>query len=243
VNKLLYIFVFVFLKFTPTLAVVQDSLNVQIDSSPITEKQFTEDLSQKYQGNDFDYNSSLEGEAQNFIARAIKWLVNKIADTFGFDIDPGTYQIIEFILYGIFIVFALYIIIRLLVGTNASSFFSKKSSQLAPLTFQEEHIESVDLDHFIREALALKNYRLATRYMYLKALKELSFHNYISWQFEKTNQDYYNEIENPQLKKYFKKVSYLYDYVWYGEFHLDESGFANAQKDFERFTKNLQNAG
>ena len=242
-NKLLYIFVFVFLTFTSAQAIVQDSLKVQIDSSQVVEKQFSEDLSKKYQGSEFDYESSVEGEAQNFIARAIYWFMDKIAETFGFDIDPGTYQIIELLFYGILIVIALYIIVRLLVGNKASSFFSRKSSQLAPLNIQEEHIESVDLNQFIRDALAQKNYRLAVRYMYLKVLKDLSFNNVISWHFDKTNQDYYKEIENLQLKDSFKKVSYVYDYVWYGEFDLDAAGFANAQLDFERFTKNLQHAG
>lgn len=242
-NKALYIFVFVFLTFIPAEAFVQDSLKVQIDSSRVVEKQFSEDLSKKYQESEFDYESSMEGEAQNFIARAIYWFMNKIADTFGFKIDPGTYKIIELLFYGVLIVIALYIIVRLLVGTKASSFFSDKSSQLAPLNIQEEHIESVDLDQFIRDALAQNNYRLAVRYMYLKILKELSFRNLISWHFDKTNRDYYKEIVDPQLKDNFKKVSYLYDHVWYGEFDLDAVGFANAQLDFDRFTKNMQHAG
>jgi len=243
VNKALYIIVIVFLTFIPAEAFGQDSLNVQIDSSRVIEKQFSEDLSKKYQGNEFDYESSFEGEAQNFIARAIYWFMNKVADTFGFQIDPGTYKIIELLFYGILIVIALYIIIRLLVGTKASSFFSKKSSQLAPLNIQEEHIESVDLDKFIRDALARNNYRLAVRYMFLKILRELSFRNLISWHFDKTNRDYYKEIEDPQLKVNFKKVSYLYDHVWYGEFDLDAVGFTNAQLDFDRFTKNMQHVG
>ena len=242
-NKLGYILLFVLLKFLPAQALSQDSLQVQIDTSNIEVKQFKEDLSQKYQGNEFEYESSLEGESENFIARALRWVLNKIAETFGFDMDPATYEIVEFIFYGILIIFALYIIVRLLVGNKATAFFSKTSSKLAPLNIKEEHIESVDLEQFIKDALAQKNYRLAIRYMYLKALKELSFHNFISWHFDKTNLDYYREIESPQLKDNFKKVSYLYDYVWYGEFDIDEQGFANAQQDFERFTKNLNNAG
>lgn len=233
----------VFLTFIPAEAFGQDSLKVQIDSSRVIEKRFSEDLSKKYQGNEFDYESSLEGEMQNFIARAIYWFMNKIADTFGFQIDPGAYKIIELLFYGILIVIALYIIVRLLVGTKASSFFSKKSRQLAPLNIQEEHLERVDLDQFIRDALARKNYRLAVRYMYLKVLKELSIRNLISWHFDKTNRDYYEEIEDPLLKDNFKKVSYLYDHVWYGEFDLDARGFANAQLDFDRFTKNMKHAG
>jgi len=221
----------------------QDSLAVQIDSSRVDARSFSEDLSKKYVGGEFDYESSLEGQSQNFIARALYWVINKISEIFGVDVDPVTYQVIEFILYALLILFALYLVVRLLVGNKATSFFSKSSSKLAPLSIQEEHIEQVDLDQYIRDALAQKNYRLTVRYMYLKALKELSFHNFISWHYDKTNLDYYREIESPKLKDNFKQVSYLYDYVWYGEFEIDASGFANAQKDFERFTKNMKNAG
>jgi hypothetical protein len=231
------------LNFLPASFLAQEDLEVQIDSSRIEVKQFKEDLSQKYTGSEFDYDTSLEGESQNFIARALYWILNKISETFGLDLDPETYQTVEFLFYAILIVLALYIIIRLLVGQKAAAFFSKTGSKLAPLNIQEEHIESVDLDQFIKDALAQKDFRLALRYMYLKVLKDLSLRNVISWHFDKTNRDYYQEIENPQLKDSFKKVSYLYDYVWYGEFELDEGGFANAQLDFERLTKNLNHAG
>lgn len=241
-NRPLYILLLVLLNVLPAAASPQDSLSVQIDNSPITVKQFEEDLSEKYQGSEFEYESSLEGESENFIARALRWVLNQLSETFGFDVDPATYELVEFIFYGVLIILALYFVIRLLVGKKATAFFSKSSSTLAPLNIQEEHIESVDLDQFIKDALAQHNYRLAIRYMYLKALKELSFRNLISWDYDKTNLDYYREIENPNLKDNFKKVSYLYDYVWYGEFDIDAEGFANARVDFERFTKNMSNA-
>jgi hypothetical protein len=152
-------------------------------------------------------------------------------------------DVVEFLVYLLLTIFIGYFIIKLLLGQNTSSFFNRKTATVNPLTIDEEHIEHLNLDTFIDDALAQKNYRLAIRYMYLKALKELSSNNIISWHFEKTNNDYYNEIKDPLLKDNFKKVSYLYDYVWYGEFDLDEIGFTNAQKDFERLTKNIDNAG
>jgi hypothetical protein len=152
-------------------------------------------------------------------------------------------DVVEFLVYLLLTIFIGYFIIKLLLGQNTSSFFSRKTATVNPLTIDEEHIENINLDTFISDALAQKNYRLAIRYMYLKALKELSFNNTISWHFEKTNSDYYNEIEDPLLKDNFKKVSFLYDYVWYGEFNLDEIGFTNAQKDFDRLTNLLKDAG
>ncbi|MDP2685972.1 MAG: hypothetical protein Q8O62_02050 [Aequorivita sp.] len=219
-----------------------DSLTVAVDSSKIVAKQFSENLSDKYSGEEFDYET-MEGEAENFLGRAINWFFNKLGEIFGIHLSPEMYQIVKFFIYGLLIVFALYILVKLLVGDNASSFFSRKSKMVAPLNIQEEHIENVDLDSYIKNALKEENYRLAIRYMYLKSLKLLSLKNIINWHFEKTNSDYYREIESEGLKENFKKTSYLYENIWYGEYALDKAGFESAKKDFERLNQNMKNAG
>lgn len=240
-NRFLFILFFLLNAFYAT-ATVKDTLAVSIDSSKVVQKHFSKNLSEKYSGNDFDYDS-MEGEAENFLGRAINWFFKKLGEVFGIDISPEMYQVIKFIIYGLLIVFALYILVKLLVGDNASSFFSRKSKMVAPLNIQEEHIENVDLDSYIKNALKEENYRLAIRYMYLKSLKLLSLNNIINWHFEKTNSDYSREIQSEGLKENFKKASYLYDNIWYGEFALDKAGFENAQKDFERLNQNIKNAG
>ncbi len=240
-NKFFFILLFL-LKTFVGFASVSDSLTVSVDSSKVVQKHFSENLADKYTGTDFDYET-MEGEAENFLGRAINWFFNKIGDIFGIDISPVMYEVIKFIIYGLLIIFAIFILVKLLVGDNASSFFSRKSKMVAPLNIQEQHIENVDLDSYINNALKEENYRLAIRYMYLKSLKLLSLNNSIDWHFEKTNSDYYREIESVSLKENFKKISYLYDNIWYGEYALDKAGFENAQKDFERLNQNLKNAG
>ncbi len=214
-----------------------------IDSSSVAERSFNDSLAEKYTGDDFDYEANIEGEAQNFIARAIQWFFQKISELFGIELDPETYRVIEFFVYFILIGLALYLVVKLLVGNNAVGFFRKKSAHLAPLNVKVEDIKSIDLDKLIKDALQQKDYRLAVRFMYLKALKDLSAKNIIHWDFDKTNADYQREIEDLNLKRDFQRVSYLYDFVWYGEFEIGEQEFAQAQGNFDRFTQNLRNAG
>jgi hypothetical protein len=242
VHRLIFILSFIFLNVLSAQTIQKDSITVVFDDGPIIEKGFSEDFSQKYSSEDFNYNENDE-EAQNLLGRAVSWFFQQLEKLFGVDISPQVLDVVEFLVYLLLTIFIGYFIIKLLLGQNTSSFFNRKTATVNPLTIDEEHIEHLNLDTFIDDALAQKNYRLAIRYMYLKALKELSSNNIISWHFEKTNNDYYNEIKDPLLKENFKKVSYLYDYVWYGEFDLDEIGFTNAQKDFERLTKNIDNAG
>ncbi len=239
-NRLILILLFL-LNALAVTASGKDSLAVAVDSEKIEQKHFSEDLSQKYSDSDYDYDS-MEGEAENFLGRAISWFFDKIGQLFGVNLPPGMYQVIKVLIYVLLIVFALYILVKLLVGDNASSFFGRQSKLVAPLNIQEDHIENIDLDGYIKNALKEENYRLAIRYMYLKSLKLLSLNNIIEWHYEKTNTDYYREIESISLKESFKIASYLYDNIWYGEFALDKVGFENARKDFERLNQHLKNA-
>ncbi len=221
---------------------IKDSVTVSIDTSAIALKSFSKNLSQKYQGDDFNYDVA-EGQAQNILLRIIKWFFNGLEELFGVHIDPDVYRLVEKIIYFLLIALALYFIVRLLAGKKATSLFSKKSKELAALSYTEEHIKGIDLDNLISEAIAQHKYRLAIRYLYLKTLKELSKNNIISWDFEKTNTDYYNEIKPITIKQNFKDASYLYEYIWYGEFSITQPEFNNAKKTFDSLMLHISKNG
>lgn len=246
VNKTaFYIFYYLFIAFLSSPITAQkDSLNttIKIDSSKITYQGFSKNLSQKYNGKDFEYDT-LEGETHNLLARAIDWLFNGLKDIFGVDISPEFAKLIENIIYILLIIAAIYFVIRVLVGKDAVSFFKSKNNLVAPIQITEEHIENIDLNELITNALSQKNYRLAIRYMYLKALQDLSVKNIIQYHFEKTNTDYYREIADSSLKTNFNRISYLYDYIWYGEFDLDEEGYKNAKKSFDQLHTKMNSLG
>lgn len=231
---------FLFLNSFGSYASQQETV-VATDSNNVARKHFSDQISDRYTGKQYNYDS-LEGETENILTRAINWIFKKLGEIFGIDLPPGWQQVVETFVYGVLIVFAIYILIKFLMGNKAASFFGRTRQAVAPLNFQEEHIKNVDIDSYIANALKEENYRLAIRYMYLKSLKLLSLNNLIDWHFEKTNTDYYNEIENGNLKQDFRKISYWYDHIWYGEFALDKSGFENAKKDFEQLNKNLNHA-
>lgn len=220
----------------------QEDNHVRIDSSDVIKKEFSENLSEKYAGDEFNYNESVV-ESQNYLLRAIRWFFEKLANIFGVEVDPGFFKLVETLIYIILIIIAVYIIIRLFAGTKATSFFNKKSKELAPLKFEEEHIEEINLEELINKALSVSDYRLAIRYKYLKVLKDLSLNNLIDWHYDKTNIDYKNEIESSILKEHFGTASHLYDHIWYGEFSLDETGYKSAIIEFDQLNKAINNHG
>lgn len=219
----------------------KDSLQLIEDTSQILEtRSFNQELSEKYSGEEFDY-SSTEGETQNLISRFFLWLNNLLKDTFGFNLDPAIFKILEIIIYIAAGILAIYLLARFFAGENLSSLFSKKATSIIDINLSEEHIENIDLDAKIKEALIQKDYRLAVRYHYLRTLKNLSLKNIITWEYEKTNSDYQNEITVTELKPLFQEVSYLYDYIWYGEQDIDENGFKTAEKHFTEIENRTPN--
>ena len=102
-----------------------------------------------------------------------------------------------------------------------------------------EIIKNQDIQSLIDQALQDKNYRLAVRYYYLLTLQKLSGQELIDWQVQKTDHDYIYEIENTQLRHSFSRVTDMYDYIWYGNFEVDEFAFAKAQSAFNTVNTQL----
>lgn len=211
----------------------KDTLALSEDrNSPIAIKTFLADLDQKYNGREFNYEIG-DGESQNLLARFLTWLGDWLNRAFGIDLPPGLSQILEIIIYVLMGILAIYLLVRFFTGEQAFAIFNKKATSFGNLDLSEEHIENIDLDALLADAISQKNYRSAIRYQYLKALKTLSLQQIIVWQYEKTNRDYENEIHTPSTKAVFKEISYLYDYIWYGEQEIDEPKYKTAQSKFD----------
>ncbi|MCM4168843.1 hypothetical protein KCTC52924_02539 [Arenibacter antarcticus] len=219
----------------------RDTLALNEDhNTPISIREFTTDLNDKYNGSDFNYKIG-DGESQNLLSRSFIWLTDWLKTMLGIDLPPGTAQILEIIVYILMGLLAIYLLVRFLTGERASAIFNKKAISFGNLDLSEEHIENIDLDSLLANALSQNNYRSAIRYQYLKALKTLSVQQVIVWKYEKTNQDYENEISTPSIKSVFKEVSYLYDHVWYGEKEIDELKYRAAQLKFDLINNHSSN--
>lgn len=199
--------------------------------TPIQLRSFTDDLSQKYTGKDFNYNIK-DGESQNILDRFFTWLMDKLQNVFGIELSPGVQKVMEIAIYVLLGLLALYLLIRFLTGERASAIFRKDATSFARFDLSEEHIENIDLDALLGDAVAHKNYRSAIRFQYLKVLKTLSQKQIIIWHYEKTNLDYEKEINAPKMKGLFKEVSYLYDHIWYGQQDIDEQKYHVAETRF-----------
>ncbi len=90
------------------------------------------------------------------------------------------------------------------------------------------------LEQLLHEAVTEKKFALAIRYRYLLLLQNLASTGRIKWHEPKTNTDYWSEIRDPGLKNAFQRASFIYECTWYGEYSVDESGFIELSKAFDR---------
>jgi len=226
---------FIMTAFGSSLLWAQDAI-VKRDSSNADVTYFKENFKDNYIGDDFNYSINDTGGI-NLMQRILRKFFNWMGNLFGFDIDFIDYKTLEYIVYGLLGLIVLYLLIKFLLQNSVSSVFKTDDKTIAGFSYVEENIEQIDFDKLINNALKETNYRLATRYLYLKSLKSLANKKTIEWHFDKTNSDYLNEINDSKLKGLFKRVSYIYDYVWYGEFPIDEASFNKNKDDFNQLIK------
>ncbi|WP_179018736.1 DUF4129 domain-containing protein [Winogradskyella forsetii] len=236
--QLKHINTFLMTAFGSTLIWAQDAI-VKKDSSNLDVTYFKDNFKDNYTGDDFNYSINDTGGI-NLMQRILRKFFNWLGDIFGFDIDFVDYQTLEYIVYGLLGIIVLYLLIKFLLENPVSSVFKTETAAIEGFSYVEENIEQIDFDKLISKALKNSNYRLATRYLYLKSLKSLANKQLIEWHYEKTNTDYLNEIKDGQLKTLFKRVSYIYDYVWYGEFPIDEASYNKNKVDFNQLIKTNQ---
>lgn len=146
-------------------------------------------------------------------------------------------KILDIVLVVIFLV-ALYIVVRLFMNHRGRWFFEKKNEMVAvTLSNVEEHIREANFETLLSEAEQQGDTRQSVRLLYLWVLRSYTDNNIIRWNPDKTNIDYFSEIKDKILQKQFRYLSYLYNYIWYGGFSINDSEYRKARETFLRHIK------
>lgn len=193
---------------------------------------------------DNDYAYRPKDIKKNFLEKASDWLSQKW-DEF-MDWLFGKREVGEFmevfirVLPYLLIALGLFIIIRLLYKYDV--FKSAKSKQKQPsiqLTDDEKIVKSDKIEDYIKQAVDQKDFRMAVRYLYLNALRQLEIWQYIKFTKDKTNNDYIKEVGKTQIVDEFKRLTYFYDFIWYGEYPVDESFYYKLEEEFNDFLNKI----
>jgi len=128
-----------------------------------------------------------------------------------------------------------YLVYRLFLSN--SSFLSRSRKNIVSDIAVVEEENANDPDSLIRNAIRNGNYRLAVRYLYLQSLQRLSEKKFIEINSNKTNYEYVMEVRRHKFANEFASLTLQYEYVWYGEYPVDERLFEQIQGSFTQFKK------
>ena len=220
----------------------QDSIFTDTESLELREYW---NLKDKYNDDDFIYERSVANSG--WWTRFKKWLSDFLKNLFDFQSDAQASDFTDIALKVFYIVIFLlvvFFIVKAIINKEGTWVFGKSSDKsIIPVTDVENNIHTTNFNALVNEAEGNGNFRLAVRYYYLWLLKNLSEAEIIDYDVEKTNSDYYFEIKPPELKNQYSYTSYLYNYIWYGEFEINQNQFEKAKNAFTQFLKSLPAAG
>ena len=140
------------------------------------------------------------------------------------------------ILAGGFIIFILY---RLFF---AEGFFQSSFAKSRVTVYDDQAVDlskTANYGKLISQAVNAGNHRLAVRYHYLQSLQKLAAKGVIQFATDKTNYQYVRELSGKPYKSEFASLTLNYEYVWYGEFEIDETLFNTIQNKFKQFNSGV----
>jgi hypothetical protein len=191
----------------------------------------------------FDREKNCVKEEPGVIDRILDRFLNKLARSFDGSADGGTGFWTYFWIL-VLIALVVFAILRL-TNSGVSGLFSgkQKKEEDPDASLDDVDIHAIDYERMIAEALEKKDYRLGVRLWFLRTLKLLSDKELLSWKIDKTNSDYFYELSGSSLQDDFGKVSFVYDYIWYGEFPVDDNLYRDAEAKFRKFHQDISSKG
>lgn len=214
----------------------QKAVNIREDSASIKVREFPEQDIQEFKNDpDFIYNRPV-GDSLGWWDRLLYEIQRWLSDLTG---DINLNWLYKLILYVICPLILLYVILRLLKIPVLSLFYDPGGSRPASGRGLEDNIHHVNFDAEIKKKIENQHYREAVRYMYLKVLKDLTDQQIIRWFPGKTNHEYFDEINDPDLREQFKELTYYYEYIWYGDFPVDKNTLKKAKELANNLSRSL----
>jgi len=210
----------------------KDSLNiVKKDESNVVPRYPDDKHIQEFR-NDRDYWYSDDPQPPgNPVGKWIDWLMRKISALFSGRAYESFWQYVIMAAAAGLVLFLLY-----KAKVLEYVFPSKGIQNVQDYIVGQENIHEINFEEAIGNALTQRDFRLAIRLQYLKILKLLTIRELIHWKPNLTNQSYVQELEKYPYHADFVRITRYFEFAWYGDFQIDESGF----KEMKDFTNSFQ---
>lgn len=210
---------------------------VRSDSSKLTPRTFEPNALNKFRSDkEFQYGLDYQ-TAQSWWDRFWRWFWLQFSNVVE---DTASNNIVRNISLLVLAGLIIFLVIKFSGAGVLALFTGKGRSVPLPYSQSAENIHEINFDAEIENAVRNRDYRLAVRLSYLKCLKRLSDSGLIDWQIDKTNSDYISELINSGKQDKFKLLTRQFEYIWYGEFKIDQATFNEIQNQFGEFNRELK---
>ena len=209
---------------------------LKVDTSPLAIRHFNPGVLQRLsKSDDFDYvdEKAYTGSLWDNFWR---WFWQTLEHLFGRRPTGNPYS--KYFYAAVILIIIAAVIIRF-VRKSSGGLISRPSKQIFEDLNISENIHEISFPEEISKALTNNNYRLAVRLHYLLTLKQLNDAGLINWRAEKTNTAYINEIKDPTQRSLFGTITRQFEYVWYGNFTVDDHSYQSINSLFNNFNQTL----
>ena len=232
--KLKHLVLFAFL-----LTNLQSLFASNVLQEPATQHQFEPNFQEKYSGRKYNYEGTetIENGVNPLNGKPSKYEntdPNLNEENNSNQSSSINFSFINYIYILALVVAVVYLLYVLFNEGGNGLFVSGKNRKLNNFgEINSENIQNTDVQSLIDQAENNSDFRLAIRFYYILVLKLLSGKNLIRYEENKTNDDYLNEIAHLKFSNHFAYTSYLYNYIWYGEFPLNIQQYQVAKQSFK----------
>lgn len=190
----------------------------------------------KYNTPEFNYQDNRINRLSwwDQIAAKIKGFLNSLFPNLHWNAGVTIY----YVLIGIGLIALLYVVYRLTTSGKKMRFREEYEDTETP-GWIEKRLTELNLETFLEQALAEKDYMLAIRYLHLINLKKLAASGQIDWHHQKTNHEFLREIKNRALSRDFARTIHIYEYVWYGRFPIGEEKYREYRQTFQELNREI----
>ena len=147
--------------------------------------------------------------------------IEKVKSTLRSDSTLSDYK---YLIYFLVLVLVGFLFVRVFNSFKINSDLSEKVVTIDSMEEIEDNIHEVNLEDLLK---------------FLIIIKLLSQSNKITWAKEKTNWEYYTELQDKLLADQFKEIILSFETFWYGEHPLNEYRYSLTEPVYQAMQKKL----
>lgn len=152
--------------------------------------------------------------------------------------SPLFWKILRFLI----IIAVVLLLVYHLSNSEKSGILGKRNARIgeAEVILESGDLMISEIDKMVHNCESSEDYRMAIRWLYLKTIRNLSVLGIVKKSENTPNNNMLSQIKNDTVKEDFRKLIFIYEYIWYGKHALNSAGHYGALKsNFDNFNQSI----